>query len=114
MGKDLCYDRSKNGVYLKVKVIPRASSNRVLGLAGDRIRISVTAAPRDGEANEAAATLISEVFGLKKSRCAVTSGFKSSGKVVFIEADVENEIKKMFYAAERENKEKETGVPNSN
>ncbi|MDR2107719.1 MAG: DUF167 domain-containing protein [Holosporaceae bacterium] len=97
MKKDLCYDKSRNGIYLKVKTIPGASSDKVHGLVGNRVKLFVRAAPRNGEANRATAALVAKFFGLKKSCCVVTSGHKSSGKIVFIEADVENAIKTAFY-----------------
>jgi uncharacterized protein (TIGR00251 family) len=90
---NLCYEKSKNGIYLKIKVTPKSSRNAVLGLVGDRIKIAVRAAPQNGEANEAAIEVLSEFFGIKKSCCVITSGHTSSRKTAFIEADIEGKVR---------------------
>jgi uncharacterized protein (TIGR00251 family) len=94
---DLCYEKSKNGIYLKVKVVPRASRNEILGIMADRIKVAVRAVPQKGEANEALENVIAAFLDVAKSCCTVTSGHKSSQKIVFVAADVENKIKTVFY-----------------
>ncbi|MDR2794615.1 MAG: DUF167 domain-containing protein [Holosporaceae bacterium] len=93
----LCYEKSKNGVYLKVKVVPKASRNEVLGLSGDRIRVAVRAVPQNGEANEALEDVIASFLNVGRSNCSVTFGRRSSQKIIFVAADVENKIKAVFY-----------------
>jgi uncharacterized protein (TIGR00251 family) len=101
---NLCYGKSKNGIYLKVKVIPKSSRNGVIGLMGDRIKVSVKAAPQNGEANEAVRDVVSDFFGLKKNACIITAGHKTSHKTVFVETDpnlatsisIENKIKQIM------------------
>jgi uncharacterized protein YggU (UPF0235/DUF167 family) len=91
-----CYEKSPHGIYLKVKVIPRASRSRVLGIAGGRVRVAVRAVPQNGAANEALEEVIAAFFQLKKSCCKVTFGHKTSLKTIFIAADVEQQIKTEF------------------
>ncbi|GHU11160.1 hypothetical protein FACS189449_02050 [Alphaproteobacteria bacterium] len=96
MTKILCYEKSKNGIYLKVKVVPKSSRNEVIGLVGDRVKVAVRAAPQNGEANKALEEVIASFFSLKKSSCTVTSGHQTSRKTVFISEDVESKIKAVF------------------
>ncbi|MDR3179938.1 MAG: DUF167 domain-containing protein [Holosporaceae bacterium] len=94
---DLCYEKSKNGIYLKVKVVAKSSRNEVVGLRGDRIRVAVRAVPQNGEANEALESVIASFFGVGRSCCGVTFGHRSSQKIVFVAADIESKIKATFY-----------------
>ncbi|GHT98419.1 hypothetical protein FACS1894126_3870 [Alphaproteobacteria bacterium] len=63
----LCYEKSKNGIYLKVKVVPKSSRNEIIGLVGDRVKVAVRAAPQNGEANKALENIIASFFFIKKS-----------------------------------------------
>jgi uncharacterized protein YggU (UPF0235/DUF167 family) len=49
-----------DGVYLSVKLQPRASKNQIDGPLGDELKIKVTAAPVDAEANQALVDLLAE------------------------------------------------------
>ncbi|MDR0968591.1 MAG: DUF167 domain-containing protein [Holosporaceae bacterium] len=80
--------KSQSGVYLKIKVAAKSSRNAIVGVAGDRIKVAVRAAPQNGEANEAVVEVLAEFFEVKKSRCVITTGHTSSLKTVFIEGDV--------------------------
>jgi len=93
---NLCYEKSKNGIYLKIKVIPKSSRNEVLDLVGDRIRVAVKAVPQNGEANKAVEIVVADFFDVKKSECTVTAGYKTSLKTVFISVDIENKIINKF------------------
>jgi uncharacterized protein (TIGR00251 family) len=84
---------AKGGMYLKVKVIPKASRNEVLGVVGDRVKVTVRAVPQNGEANAALESTIAEFLGVKKTCCSVIAGYKSSMKTLFIAGDVADEIK---------------------
>ncbi|MDR3156068.1 MAG: DUF167 domain-containing protein [Holosporaceae bacterium] len=98
--EDLCYEKSRNGVYLKVKVVPKSSKNEVVSLIGNRVRITVNAVPQNGEANAMLERVVADFFGIKKSDCTVTAGRKASQKTVFVAADVAavvNKLNATFY-----------------
>jgi uncharacterized protein (TIGR00251 family) len=84
----LYYEKSKNGIYLKVKVVPRASRDEVLGIVGNRVKVAVKAAPQKGEGNAAVEKVIAAFFSLKKASCSVVFGYKSTLKTVFIASNV--------------------------
>jgi len=69
----------------KIKVIPRSSKNEVVGEMSDGIlKIKLTAAPVDGEANKELIKLLAKYFGVAKSRIKIVKGLTSRNKVVEI------------------------------
>ena len=69
---------------LDVKVSPKASRNAVTGWMGEVLKISVTAAPERGKANDAVEQLLAEVLGLPRSAVTVVAGHTSKLKRVQI------------------------------
>ncbi len=78
-------EAAPKGVYLRLRLQPRASKDAIAGLAGDALKIKLTSAPIDGAANRALIGFLSKILGVKKSAIAITSGHKSRTKRVFIE-----------------------------
>ncbi|HSW14773.1 MAG TPA: DUF167 domain-containing protein [Solimonas sp.] len=70
---------------LQVKVSPGASRNAVSGWMGDTLKLSVTAAPERGKANEAVIALLAGVLGLPKSRLQVVRGQTQATKQLAVE-----------------------------
>ena len=60
----------ENGVYLAVKVQPRASKNEIGEVVGDELKIKVTAPPVDAAANQAVIDLLAKEFKLARSAIA--------------------------------------------
>ena len=48
---------------LELKVVPKASRDRVVGWLGDRLKVQVRAAPERGKANAAVEALLAEILG---------------------------------------------------
>lgn len=69
---------------LDVKVSPKASRNAVTGWMGDVLKVSVTAAPERGKANEAVEQLLADALGLPRSAVTVVAGHTSKRKRVQI------------------------------
>lgn len=70
-----------------VKVIPRSSRNEVVGAMEDGIlKVKLTAAPVDGEANKALVMLLAKHFGVAKSKVYIKKGLTAKNKI--IEVDV--------------------------
>ena len=69
---------------LDVKVSPEASRNAVTGWIGELLKISVTAAPERGKANDAVEQLLAEALGLPRSAVTVVAGHTSKLKRVQI------------------------------
>jgi uncharacterized protein YggU (UPF0235/DUF167 family) len=73
------------GCRLRVRVRPGGRANHILGSHGGALKLTVTAPPERGKANDAVASLIASAVGLPASRVAVTAGHTSAGKTIRIE-----------------------------
>jgi hypothetical protein len=69
-----------------VRVQPHARQNEVVGWQGDTLRVRVTAAPHDGEANRAVGRVLAEAFDVPISRIVLVRGATSRDKVFRIGA----------------------------
>jgi uncharacterized protein len=73
-----------NGVYLHVKVQPRASQNQVDGPLGDELKIRITAPPVDAAANEALVRFLADALGCARGAVQIVRGQTSRHKVLFL------------------------------
>ncbi len=71
-------------VRVELRVIPRAKQDAIEGFTNDVLRVRVTAAPRDDNANRAVVRLLARWLGLPRSRVALVRGAKSRDKVIEI------------------------------
>src|SRR3989454_10451116 len=71
-----------DGVFLSVKLQPRASANEIGEPLGDELRIKVTAPPVDAAANEALVRLLAERLNWPRSKVELIRGKTSRHKVV--------------------------------
>lgn len=69
-------------VFFKVRVLPRASKDCVVGIYEDALKIRLTAAPLEGRANEACRAFLAKVLGVPRSRVEISSGHTSRNKVI--------------------------------
>jgi uncharacterized protein (TIGR00251 family) len=69
---------------LRLRVSPKARKNAIQGLRGDALKLSVTAAPERGRANDAVIALLAEALDLPASSIELVSGAASKDKVVEI------------------------------
>jgi uncharacterized protein (TIGR00251 family) len=84
----------KDGVQVKLKVIPRASRACIDGLVTDaqgaeRLRLRVTAAPAEGAANEAVTKLLAKSLRIPASSIAIVAGAHDRNKTVHIRGEPE-------------------------
>ncbi len=70
---------------LRVRVQPRASKDEVAGWDGATLRVRVTAAPVDGEANQALLSLLARVFRLPRSAVTLVRGSHARDKLVSVQ-----------------------------
>ena len=75
----------QTGTKLRVKVVPAASRDRIVGVLGDRLKIQVAAAPERGKANAAVLALLSKSIGVSLKRLSVTAGLSSPQKTIHID-----------------------------
>lgn len=69
---------------LQVQIQPRASSDAIAGVLGDRLKIRLTAPPVEGKANEHLIAWLARLFGVPKSQVILERGAGSKHKQVRI------------------------------
>ncbi len=69
---------------LKLKVLPRSSSNKVVGMEGDAIKIKIAAPPEKGKANDEVVFFLASLLKVAKSNIAIEGGERSRNKLVRI------------------------------
>jgi uncharacterized protein len=68
---------------INIRVLPRSSRNEVVGkMADGTLKVKLTAAPVDGEANKKLLELLSKDFNVSKSNLTIVSGATSKNKVI--------------------------------
>jgi uncharacterized protein (TIGR00251 family) len=82
----------KAGFLLPVKVVPGASRARIAGAYGDGIKVTVTAPPEAGAANEAVIALLAEALEVPTANVRITRGHASPRKEVLIVGLTADEI----------------------
>jgi uncharacterized protein (TIGR00251 family) len=75
----------KKGAAIAVRVTPRSSRNQIVGVLHDgTIKIHITAAPAEGEANEELIKFLSDVLGIAKSRIDIVAGATGRDKLISV------------------------------
>ena len=78
------FEERDGGVSLRVRVKPRASRSRVLGVRSGELEVAVAAPPVDGAANEELVRVLAEHFDVTKSAIAIARGQSGRSKIVRI------------------------------
>jgi uncharacterized protein (TIGR00251 family) len=79
---------------IKVRVQPKSSRNQVDGFQDGALRVRVTAAPTEGQANAAVIALLAKTLGVSKSRLEIIRGYSSRDKVVSVDTLTEQEVRR--------------------
>jgi hypothetical protein len=75
----------KRGVALAIRVTPRASRNEITEIQDDgTIKVRITAAPTDNQANERLIKFLAEVLGVAPSRLEIVAGHTGRDKLVAV------------------------------
>jgi uncharacterized protein (TIGR00251 family) len=69
-------------VLLRVKAVPGASTDEVVGMLGDRLKVRVAAAPEGGRANRALIDLLATRLGVSPRSLRLVSGEAQPLKVL--------------------------------
>ena len=93
---------SSSGVTFTVKVHPRAKKNAITGELGDTLKLSLTAPPIDGKANEACIEFFARLLKVARSSVTIASGKSSRRKVIRVVGISTEEIRKSI-GCRREN-----------
>ena len=73
---------SLEGVTFAVKVHPRAKRNAISGEVGDALKLSLTAPPVDGKANDACIEFFAKLLEVPRSSVTIAAGQTSRNKVI--------------------------------
>ena len=86
------FSLAKDGVRVFLRVTPKASRDKIDGLAdeadgGRVLKVAVTAVPEDGKANDAVIKLLSKAWRVPRSHIQVIAGQTSRSKTLLIDGD---------------------------
>ncbi len=89
MGERQPFAETVDGVRLAVRLTPKASAERIIGLADEAdggvvLKVAVTAAPEGGKANAALVKLLARAFRLPPRDFSVVRGLTDRRKVVSV------------------------------
>jgi len=80
----------------EVKLVPRSSMNKIVGLEGDILKVKVKSAPVDGLANQDLILLLSKRLRVAKERIEIVSGHKSRLKTIRFHGIQASSIRKLL------------------
>ena len=72
------------GTRLRLRVKPGARKNAILGVHGGALKVSVTAPPERGKANEAVVALLAKALDVPTSAVEIVAGEASKDKIVTV------------------------------
>jgi uncharacterized protein (TIGR00251 family) len=75
-------ENSPNGATFAVKVHPRAKKNAITGEIGGALKLSLTAPPVDGKANQACVEFFAKLLKVPCSSVTIAAGQSSRNKVI--------------------------------
>ena len=84
---------SDNAVRFAVKVHPRAKKDAITGELGDALKLSLTAPPIDGRANEACVEFFANLLKVPRSSVTIASGQTGRNKVIRIAGLTADEVR---------------------
>ena len=75
----------KKGAAIAVRVTTRASKNQIVGALNDgTVKIRITAAPTEGQANDELVKFLSDVLDVPKSRIEIVAGEAGRDKLISV------------------------------
>ena len=73
-----------DGATFQIKVHPRAKRNAITGEIGDALKITLTAPPIDGRANQACVEFFAKLLNVPRSSVTIAAGETSRNKVIHV------------------------------
>jgi uncharacterized protein (TIGR00251 family) len=83
-----------DGATFAIKVHPRARKNAITGELGDALKLSLTAPPVEGRANEACIEFLANLLKVPRSSVTIASGQSSRRKVIRVSGVSADEVQK--------------------
>ncbi|MBF0447643.1 MAG: YggU family protein [Magnetococcales bacterium] len=78
---------------LAVRVQPRASVAKIVGLQEDRLKVALTAPPVDGAANKGLCQLLAKELGVARGQITIVRGEKSREKQISVAGASQQAVK---------------------
>jgi uncharacterized protein len=85
---------SGGSVTFAVRIHPRAKKNAIAGELGDALKLSLTAPPIDGRANQACIEFFAKLLKVPQSSVTIASGQTSRTKVLRVSGLAAEEVRK--------------------
>jgi uncharacterized protein (TIGR00251 family) len=82
------------GAIFAVKVHPRARRNAITGEIADALKLSLSAPPVEGRANEACIEFLANLLKVPRSSVTIASGQNSARKVIRVRGVSADEVQK--------------------
>ncbi|MEJ2098505.1 MAG: DUF167 domain-containing protein [Desulfobacterales bacterium] len=82
--------KQARGIVFKVFVQPRSSTNRIVGVYGDALKVSVTAPPVSGAANQMCIKFLAKQLAIPSRLLEIISGHNGRTKRILYRADQAN------------------------
>ena len=92
---------SDRATRLRLRVVPGASRNQIVGRHGDAWKVRVAAPPERGAANEAVVRLLAEALSVPRGRISVVAGQVARDKIVELKGFEPAEIESRLASAGR-------------
>lgn len=73
---------ARDGITIKVRVIPRAAKSGVAGVRDDALLVRLNAPPVEGAANDELVRVLSDLLGVSKRAVAIVGGARARSKIV--------------------------------
>jgi uncharacterized protein (TIGR00251 family) len=90
---------SNDGVSFAVRVHPRAKKNAITGELGEALKVSLTAPPIEGRANEACIEFFAKLLKVPRSSVTIASGQSSRNKVIRVAGISVDEVRRRLPSA---------------
>ena len=94
---DLALRETRDGLAFWIHVTPRAKHPKVAGLHGDALRVAVSAAPVEGQANAACRDALANALGCKRIDIEIDPASKGRRKRVKLTGDA-GQLRSKLYA----------------
>lgn len=96
---DVVLTPAGDGVRLRLRVVPGARRDAILGPHGEALRVAVRAVAEKGRANEAVVRLLAGALGLQADRVVLVAGLGSRDKIAEVRGLGAAELRERLSAA---------------
>ena len=93
----ISFHETPSGTIFAVKVHPRAKKDAVAGEFGNALKLSLTAPPAEGRANEACRKFVANLLKVPRSSVTIASGKASREKVIRVTGLSAKELERRLY-----------------